>query len=263
MPTDRKLEEGTIDDPVLTRIITTTRALLQEAYELCSDMSPDQKMTHQRTYILNEFYIGASGKSEAFHHYKITSSLSQYFHTWVQLIVFYYRVVYIVGGYFTQREPHHQIPEDVIQPTALQQKTFDDVVTTATNNTVNGGHIKNGNNTDNIELQHLLRRFFLTLICHVVRSVTFRSPVLSFCAVLSKTIRIVKMANGEKIETKRLWKKPGHYSSHLSALTYYTNSSLNQVRTLHQVRPNVVCACLRRPVLGPRSLTWPVLAMLA
>jgi hypothetical protein len=44
---------------------------------------------------------------------------------------------------------------------------------------------------------------------------------------------------------------------------YCTNSSLNQVRTLHQVRPNVVCTCLRRPVLGPRSLTWPVLAMLA
>jgi hypothetical protein len=204
VPTDRELEEGTIDDPVLAHIITATRALLQEAYELCSNISLDWKITYQRACILNEFYVGASGKSKAFHHYKITSSLGQYFYTWVQLVVYYYRVVYIVGGHFTRREPHHQVPEDVIQPTVLQQKTFGDVVAVATNNTVNSGHIKSGNDADNVELQHLLRRFFLALIYYVVGSIAFRSPVLSFCIVLSRTIHMVKVANREKIETKGL-----------------------------------------------------------
>jgi hypothetical protein len=31
---------------------------------------------------------------------------------------------------------------------------------------------------------------------------------------------MVKVANGEKIEIKRLWKELGHYSSYLSALTW-------------------------------------------
>jgi hypothetical protein len=38
-------------------------------------------------------------------------------------------------------------------------------------------------------LQHAIRRLYLALICHTVCSVPFKSPVLSFCAMLSRKVR--------------------------------------------------------------------------
>jgi len=37
-------------------------------------------------------------------------------------------------------------------------------------------------------LKYTIRRLYLALICHVVGSVLFKSPVLSFCAVLSRKV---------------------------------------------------------------------------
>ena len=107
LPLDRELEEGSVDDPVLVRIINATKSLLQKVYELCSNTSPDRKITHQCVCILNEFYAGATGKSDVFRYYKMSLSLVQYFNTWTQLVVFYYRVVYVEDDHFTQRELSH------------------------------------------------------------------------------------------------------------------------------------------------------------
>ena len=38
-------------------------------------------------------------------------------------------------------------------------------------------------------LKHAIRRLYLALICQTVGSVPFRSPVLSFCAMLSRKVR--------------------------------------------------------------------------
>jgi hypothetical protein len=43
---DCELEGGSFDNQVLVRIITGTRSLLNAAYELCSDTSPERKMTY-------------------------------------------------------------------------------------------------------------------------------------------------------------------------------------------------------------------------
>jgi hypothetical protein len=212
LPSDRELEEGGVGDPVLARIIGATKSLLQEAYELCSDTSPDRKMTHQRACILNEFYAGATGKSDAFRYYKMASSLVQYFNTWTQFVVYYYRVVYAEDGHFTQRESSHQVPKHVIQPTELQQKALCDVIKAATD--------KANESENEAVLKHLLRRFFFALICHVVGSVPFRSPILSFCAMLGRSVRMTKVAEGDEIKAKGQWKEPGIFSSHLSALTW-------------------------------------------
>jgi hypothetical protein len=211
LPSDRELEEGGVADPVLARIINATKSLLQEAYELYSDTSPDRKMTHQRTCILNEFYAGASGKSDVFRCHKMASSLVQYFNTWTQLIVYYYRVVYTEDGHFTQREPSHQVPKQVIQPMEAQQKALRDAIKAATDKT---------DDNEDVALKHFLQRFFLALICHVVGSVPFRSPILSFCAMLGRLVRMTKVAEGEEIKAKGQWKEPGIFSSHLSALAW-------------------------------------------
>ena len=40
-----------------------------------------------------------------------------------------------------------------------------------------------------LALKHATWRLYLALICHTISSVTFKSPVLSFCVILSKKVR--------------------------------------------------------------------------
>jgi hypothetical protein len=61
-----------------------------------------------------------------------------------------------------------------------------------------------------LALKHAIRRLYLALICHIIGSVPFKSPVLSFCAILSRKVR--RKGRG-------LWKEPGNFNSHLLALT--------------------------------------------
>ncbi|KFX88316.1 hypothetical protein V490_07723 [Pseudogymnoascus sp. VKM F-3557] len=53
-------------DPNLVRILAAAEAILRDAYKLCSDTSPDRKMTQQRANNPNEFYAVASGKADGF-----------------------------------------------------------------------------------------------------------------------------------------------------------------------------------------------------
>lgn len=39
-----------------------------------------------------------------------------------------------------------------------------------------------------LALKHAIRQLYLALICHTVGSVLFKSPVLSFCAMLSRKV---------------------------------------------------------------------------
>lgn len=70
----------------LVRILVAAKVVLRDAYRLCSDTSPDQKMTQQRANILNEFYAGASGRADGFRYYKNASTLTKYFTTAKQLL---------------------------------------------------------------------------------------------------------------------------------------------------------------------------------
>jgi hypothetical protein len=40
-----------------------------------------------------------------------------------------------------------------------------------------------------LALKYTIRRLYLALICQTVGSVPFKSPVLSFCAILSRKVR--------------------------------------------------------------------------
>jgi hypothetical protein len=62
-----------------------------------------------------------------------------------------------------------------------------------------------------LALKHAIRRLYLALICQTIGSVLFKSPVLSFCAILSRKVR----GKG-----RGLWEEPGNFNSHLSALTW-------------------------------------------
>ena len=204
LPPKRELDTGgeNAEDPDLVRILVAAEAMLRDAYRLCSDTSPDRKMTQQRANILNEFYAGASGKADGFRYFKNASSLVTYFTTMKQLLVYYYRVVYCEGGHFTRTKPDQILPRDVIQPTKQQIQAMNEITQAL------------GFEDEEeamLALKHAVRRLYLALICQTVGSVPFKSPVLSFCAMLSRKVR----GKG-----RGLWEEPGNFNSHLSALTW-------------------------------------------
>jgi hypothetical protein len=62
-----------------------------------------------------------------------------------------------------------------------------------------------------LALKYIIRQLYLALIYYTVGSVSFKSPVLSFCTILSRKVR-------EK--DRGLWKEPGNFNSYLLALTW-------------------------------------------
>ena len=182
------------EDGWLVRICNAAELMLQDAYLLCSDTSPNRKMTQQRANILNEFYAGSSGRSDGFRYYKNPSTLVKYFTTFKQLLMYYFRVVYSEDGHFTTTHPDQPLPGTAITPTRDQKQAMQCIMAALEGD-------------DDILLKYAIRKLYLALICHIVGSVPYRSAVLSFASMLSRR------GNG-------LWEEPGNFNSHLSALTW-------------------------------------------
>ena len=188
---------GVDDDNVecnLLRIDSAAVSVLQDAYKLCSDTSPERKMTQQRANILSEFYAGASGRSAGFRYYKDPSTLNKYFGTFRQLLAYYFRVVHFDGEHFTRTQSNQVLPGEAIRPTSSQKQAGEEIVAALRSN-------------DEEALQRAIRRLYLALICHTVGSTPYESAVLSFCAMLSRR------GGG-------LWEEPGNFNSKLSALIW-------------------------------------------
>ena len=90
---------------------------------------------------------------------------------------------------------------DVIQPTAPQIQAMNEIIEASA---------LEEEEDAKLALKHAIRRLYLVLICQTVGSVLFKSPVLSFCAMLRRKVR----GKGQG-----LWEETGNFNSHLSALT--------------------------------------------
>ncbi|KJK86579.1 hypothetical protein H633G_09581, partial [Metarhizium anisopliae BRIP 53284] len=230
---------------------------------------------------------GKKGKDTAFRRFKNPSSLAEYFRTMKQVLVYYYRVVYCEDGHFSRPqevgreeddnddeeadEDGHAhateaviFPQDVIEPTGEQQEAMTEMfraLREEDHQGTRGGlgeerRRKDGNSNDgknhyydhhDSRLACAIRRFYIGLICHEVVSVPFRSPVISFCAMLSrgthKDKSYYERERRRKRETKSrrsvkngksdgeakpppgqekfgVWAKPGNYTSNLSKLVW-------------------------------------------
>jgi hypothetical protein len=115
--------------------------------------------------------------------------------------VYYYRIIYGESGHFTRVQPDQSLPQDVIQPTALQIQAIDEIIDALA--------LEDEEEAE-LALNHAIRRLYFALICHNISSVPFKSPVSSFCAMLSRKAR----GKG-----RGLWEEPGDFNSYLSALT--------------------------------------------
>jgi hypothetical protein len=73
-----------------------------------------------------------------------------------------------------------------------------------------------------LALEHSIRQLYMALICQNIESEPFRSPILSFCAMLSRRIFNRRDGPGRvrcKTTAPGIWEEAGNYNSNLSALT--------------------------------------------
>ncbi|SPJ88776.1 uncharacterized protein FTOL_12670 [Fusarium torulosum] len=220
----------------LRRILAVAEGMLRDAYRLCSDKSPERKMTQQRAKRLSNFRgddssIMSSAKANKFRSFKNESSLTSYFRIQKQLLAYYYRVVFCADGYFTREYDNQVVPRDTIEATSIQQQAMKDItrilrrqdkMEKEKNNDDDEDDDKNEVNGDldnDHGLKHAIRKFYISLICQTVGSRPFRSAILSFCAMKSRKKSWTRQSDKEQ---RRLctWHKPGNFNSNLSALTW-------------------------------------------
>lgn len=208
----RESGDTDFDTAAILQITSAADEVLRDAYALCSDTSPHRKMTQQRANILNKFYDGGVGRGKGFRYYKNQSTLAKYFTTFKRLLAYYYRVVHCDEEHFTRTSADQVLPGDTITPTTEQRQAMDDIMRALDDN-------------DQAQLKHAVRQLYLALICHVVGSTPFKSPVLSFCAMLSRK---------PHREEQGKWEEPGNYNSHLSALTWAAQLIMFDWACLHE-----------------------------
>ncbi|KAG8673877.1 hypothetical protein FPOAC1_007196 [Fusarium poae] len=233
---DGEEEGGAVDTDIdLRRILAAAESTLRDAYKLCSDKSPDRKMTQQRAKRLSNFRSDdshmSSAKARKFRSFKNESSLTSYFRITKQLLAYYYRVVYRVDGHFTREGESHAVPQDIIETTPLQRQAMEDVIgalrrreKAAKGRGAPSCDKKEGIATRDYdecdaELKHTIRKFYISLICQTVGSRPFRSAILSFCAMLSRTKALTRRVDNEQ-HKRCTWREPGNFNSNLSALTW-------------------------------------------
>jgi hypothetical protein len=202
-------------------------------------------MTQHRAKRLSNFRGGEdslnSANASKFRAFKNESSLKSYFRIGKQLLTYYYRVVFCDHRHFSREEgegegegeggidnkPVLLLPQDVIEPTAWQQRAMQDIIDALRRQDKTLRKIKldggNGNNRNNekcdTELNHAIRKFYISLICQTVGSRPFRSAVLSFCAMLSRRRNRTRQRDNKQ-GALYSWRSPGNFNSNLSALTW-------------------------------------------
>lgn len=203
----------------LAHILAAADSLLRDAYGLCSDRSLGRKMTQQRALRLSDFAPGAPAQSKkmvAFRSFKNESTLTTYFRRMKQLLVYYYRVVYLDDGHFTRQGEGQTVPRDVIQPSERQVQAMDEIMDSLE---------ERDETTRAARLKRAVRELYIALACHEVGSARFQSPMLSFCAMLSRRKPVSsgdgrRHARDELCRKGYVWQEPGNFNSALSAVVW-------------------------------------------
>jgi hypothetical protein len=88
--------------------------------------------------------------------------------------------VHCEGGHFTQVKLEQVLPKDVIQPIAPQIQAIGEIIEAL---------VLEDKEEAELALKHAIWQLYLALICHTVSSVPFKSPILSYYAMLSRKVR--------------------------------------------------------------------------
>jgi hypothetical protein len=180
------------DKSNLRTIIDAMRSLLQDAHRLCFD-GPDCMLTYQCRVVLSRFQssqVDLQGKTRPFDPYKGPKSLETYFGTAYRFVSYFSRVAAPNEYHFsidTEDGDNMQRPEDIIEATDEQLAVWQDiqqiVQRTRASPTEEDEHV--GDEEDRQKLKDRLLKLWMLLICHTTGARRYKSPLLSFCAMLS------------------------------------------------------------------------------
>lgn len=202
------------DESELRTIIDAIESLLKDAYRLCFN-GPECMLTYQCRVVLSRFQpsqVDLIGKTRPFDPYKGPKSLATYFGIALRFVSYFSRVVAPNEYHFSavaKDDDDIQRPEDVIEATDEQLAIWRDIYQIAQQRrTSPDKEDKEEGDEDGKELKERLLELWTLLICHTTGARRYKSPLLSFCAMLS----IKPSTNG--------WMEPGNFNSSLSAIIW-------------------------------------------
>jgi superfamily II DNA or RNA helicase len=198
------------DEPELFLMLEVMDEIFSEAHSWCFD-GPDCMLTWPRQLALSRFHTAAvpGQKIRAFDPKKEPSTLKTNFGYWKQFLTYCYRVAYR-ASHFTTADDDQRTPESGMQLTDAQEKAWEAAFQSAVEQ-------------DRPALRDAMSVLSMALICHEFGGHRYRSPLLSFCAMLS-----IKPYT-------RTWKESGNYNSCLSGIIwavqliiFHTSASLEK-----------------------------------
>jgi superfamily II DNA helicase RecQ len=192
------------EQSVLQTIISETENMLREAHGWCFD-GVDCMLTWPGRVVLSRFQssqVELMGKTRAFAPKKDAATLKTYFNTAKCFLAYLERVGTSRRCHFTVEDDATQTPEQIIELTDEQLKTWQSVRRLARQ------ELACSDETVAVRLRDELVRMWMLLISHSTGARRYRSPLVSFYAMLS----IKPSTSG--------WMRPGDFNSHLSAIIW-------------------------------------------
>ncbi|KAJ9620298.1 hypothetical protein H2203_008063 [Taxawa tesnikishii (nom. ined.)] len=188
----------------LRTIVDAMEDVLREAHGWCFD-GPDCMLTWPCRVVLSRFQssqVESIGKVRPFDPYKEPGTLKVYFKLASQFLSYLERVAICDEYHFSADSEETIRPEDVIEPTDKQRVVWHNLRRLAERGATGTGEGIKG------QLRDGLVELWMLVIRHTTGARRYRSPIVSFCAMLS----IKPSTQG--------WMEPGNFNSSLSAMIW-------------------------------------------
>ncbi|KAJ9619141.1 hypothetical protein H2203_008469 [Taxawa tesnikishii (nom. ined.)] len=185
----------------LRTIVDAMEDVLREAHGWCFD-GPDCMLTWPCRVVLSRFQssqVESIGKVRPFDPYKEPGTLKVYFKLASQFLSYLERVAICDEYHFSADSEETIRPEDVIEPTDKQRVVWHNLRRLAERGATGTGEGIKG------QLRDGLVELWMLVIRHTTGARRYRSPIVSFCAMLS----IKPSTQG--------WMEPGNFNSSLAA----------------------------------------------
>jgi superfamily II DNA helicase RecQ len=197
---------STNEESVLKSILDGTENMLREALSWCFD-GPKCMLTWPCRVVLSRFQssqLEMLGPTRAFDHQIEPRTVKAYFKTAKQSLVYFDRVAVGRDYHFSASATSEEggRPEDVIELTDEQRVTWCSIRRLARQ------RVESDESDAENGLEDQLLRMWMLLIRQETGARRYRSPLLSFCAMLSIS------------PTTLCWMEPGDFNSHLSAMVW-------------------------------------------
>ena len=178
---------------------------LQQAHSWCFD-GPECMLTWPCRVVLSRFQssqVEAISSTRAFDPRKEASTLRTYFRLAKQFLAYFDRVATSRDYHFSANpEEENHRPEDIIELTGEQLTTWRSIRRLAQQGEMHADA------TSKDDLKGKIVELWMLLVSYNTGARRYRSPLLSFCAMLS--IR----------PSTASWMEPGNFNSHLSAIIW-------------------------------------------